>query len=300
MPFLSSPLMSHSEFTQIHAQVSLWRNRSRIAHSYGSGTHRSCFRGQGLETVDSRPYQPGDNIRHMDWRATARSGKPISKVFMDERQHNLFLLIDRRPAMFFGTRNMLKVTAAIKTAAILAFSAIVNHDRVGGIIIDQQQQTLFPSTRALNATLKLLTAAAAPQTENIQQENNLLDKALATALITAPNNATLCLISDCDFVTASQTHKAIYALIDKYPVQAFQITDPADYKLENVGKLRIASPDGTATCTIDTRNKQIRDAYAIRATEQQKCIRLQLRRWGIHHHTIQTNYDISTQIEALI
>jgi len=296
---MSSPLVNHTEFTYLHAQVSQRSNRSRIACSYGPGTHRSSFRGQGLETIDSRPYQAGDNIRHMDWRATARSGKAISKVFMDERQHNLFLIIDRRPAMFFGTRNMLKVTAAIKTAAVLAFSASVNHDRVGGIIVDDQH-TLFPSTRDINATLKLLTAAAAPQTQNTIQKDKILNKAFSAALTTAPNSTTICLISDCDFVTRPNKHKEFYTLIDKYPIQVFQIIDPAESILDDVGKLRIASPDGTETCTIDTSNKQVRDAYAVHAAEQQKQIRLQLIKWGVRHHTIQTLYDILKQLETLI
>lgn len=296
---MSSLLVNHTEFTYLHAQVSQWSNRSRIARSYGPGTHRSSFRGQGLETIDSRPYHPGDNIRHMDWRATARSGKAISKVFMDERQHNLFLIIDRRPAMFFGTRNMLKVTAAVKTAAVLAFSAIVNHDRAGGIIVDDQHD-LFPSTRDINTTLKLLTAAAAPQIQNTTQQDEALSKAFAAALTTAPNSTTICLISDCDFVSKPNQHKEFYALLDKYPMQVFQITDPAEFILNDVGKLRIASPDGTETCTIDTSNKQVRDAYALQAAEQQKHIRLQLLKWGVRHHTIQTKHDILKQLETLI
>lgn len=296
---MSSPLVSHAEFAHLHAQVSQWSNRTRIARSYGPGTHRSSFRGQGLETIESRPYQPGDNIRHMDWRATARSGKATSKVFMDERQHNLFLIIDRRPAMFFGTRNMLKVTAAVKTAAVLAFSALVNHDRVGGIIVDDQH-TLFPSTREINTTLKLLTVAAAPQIQNTTHKGGTLSKAFAAALTTAPDSTTICLISDCDFVTEGNKHNAFYALIDKYSLQAFQVIDPAEFILDDVGKLRIASSDNTETCIIDTSNKQIRDAYAVRAAEQQKNIRLQLLKWGVRHHTIQTRYDILKQLETLI
>jgi len=296
---MSTPLVNHAEFTHLHAQVSQWSNRARIARSYGPGTHRSSFRGQGLEAIESRPYQPGDNIRHMDWRATARSGKAISKVFMDERQHNLFLIIDRRPAMFFGTRNMLKVTAAVKTAAVLAFSALVNHDRIGGIIVDDQH-TFFPSTRDINATLKLLTIAAAPQTQNTIHKEKALGKAFTTALTTAPSNTTICLISDCDFVSEPDKHKELYALVDKHPMQAFQIIDPAELILDDVGKLRIASPNGTETCTIDTSNKQIREAYAVRAAAQQKKIRLQLLKWGVHHHTIQTRHDVLKQLETLI
>ncbi len=297
---MSSPLISHTEFTHLHAQVSQWSNRARIARSYGPGTHRSSFRGQGLETIESRPYQPGDNIRHMDWRATARSGKAISKVFMDERQHNLFLIIDRRSAMFFGTRNMLKVTAVVKTAAVLAFSALVNHDSIGGILVDDDQHTLFSSTRDINATLKLLTTAAAPQTQNTIHKDRTLNKAFAAALTTAPNSTTLCLISDCDFVSEPDKHKALYALVDKHPVQVFQIIDPAELMLDDVGTLRLASPDDTEVCTIDTSKKQIREAYAVRAAEQQKNIRLQLLKWGVQHHTIQTRYDVLQQLETLI
>ena len=298
-----TPLVSHSEFDHLHAQVSHRSNRTRIARCYGPGTHRSSFLGQGLETVDSRPYQAGDDIRHMDWRATARSGKPTSKVFMDERQHNLFLIIDRRAGMYFGTRNMLKVTAAIKTAAILAFSAIVNHDMVGGIVVDQQRHTTYPATRDLNATLALLSAAAAAatiQTNAVTPANKTLDHAFSAVLSAAPSNTTLCLISDCDFIADSTNSQNLVTLINKYPVQVFQINDPAEYKLDNVGKIRIASPNGSDIITIDTSNKQIRDSYAAQALEHQKTIRTQLLKWGCTHHSIQTNRNILQQLEALI
>jgi len=105
--------------------------RARLA-----GGHLSRFQGRGIEFDEVRPYQPGDEIRNMDWRVTARTGKPHTKLFREERERPALLLVDLRPAMFFATQGALKAVIAAECASLLAWSVMQQGDRVGSMIVD--------------------------------------------------------------------------------------------------------------------------------------------------------------------
>jgi uncharacterized protein (DUF58 family) len=94
-----------------------------------AGAYRSRFRGRGVDFVESRNYQPGDDIRNMDWRVTARTGRPHTKVFQEERERPVLIVLDASPSLFFGTRKMLKSVAAGKLAAAVAWAAVRRGDR---------------------------------------------------------------------------------------------------------------------------------------------------------------------------
>jgi uncharacterized protein (DUF58 family) len=102
-----------------------------------SGGHLSRFRGRGMEFDESRVYQPGDDVRNMDWRITARAGKPHVKLFREERERPVWLLVDQGPSMRFGTRVAFKSVIAAKAAALLAWAAADRGDRVGGLVFDE-------------------------------------------------------------------------------------------------------------------------------------------------------------------
>ena len=110
----------------------LARLPARVRGSHAA-THVSRFRGRGVDYVESRAYQPGDDIRQMDWRLTARSGRPHTKVFQEEREQSILLLIDCNPSMHFGTRVRFKSVQAARTAALAAWAAVHGGDRVGAI-----------------------------------------------------------------------------------------------------------------------------------------------------------------------
>ncbi len=99
-----------------------------------AGGYVSPFKGRGMEFVEARPYQPGDDIRHLDWRLTARLGKAHSKIFEEERERSVFLWLDLAPSMFFATRGAFKSVVAAHAAALMAWSGVHNGDRIGGLI----------------------------------------------------------------------------------------------------------------------------------------------------------------------
>src|SRR6202012_43382 len=107
------------------------RRPSRALHA---GAHRSAHRGRGLEFQEVRPYVSGDDPRTIDWRVTARRGRPHTKLFREERERPVWLLVDLQPGLFFGTRRQLKSALAVRTAALLAWIASLDDDRVGAVI----------------------------------------------------------------------------------------------------------------------------------------------------------------------
>src|SRR4051812_8187740 len=108
------------------------RPPARVAGSFAA-THASRFRGRGVDYVESRAYQPGDDIRQMDWRLTARSGRPHTKVFQEEREQSVLLLVDCNASMHFGSRVRFKSVQAARTAALVAWAAVHGGDRVGAL-----------------------------------------------------------------------------------------------------------------------------------------------------------------------
>ncbi|HEX7770596.1 MAG TPA: DUF58 domain-containing protein, partial [Dokdonella sp.] len=107
--------------------------RTRRTPALRSGTSTSRWRGRGVDFRESRIYQPGDEIRHMDWRVTARSGKPHTKVFQEEREQGLLFVMDQNPGMRFGTKVRFKNVQAARAAALLAWMGAANGDRVGAL-----------------------------------------------------------------------------------------------------------------------------------------------------------------------
>src|SRR5690606_32335945 len=105
----------------------------------GAGGHLSAFKGRGVEFDESRPYQPGDDLRTMDWRVTARTGKAHTKVFREERNRPVIVWLDLRSSMLFGTRGVYKGVRAAEAAAIIAWSAVANGDRFGGLVFSESE-----------------------------------------------------------------------------------------------------------------------------------------------------------------
>lgn len=123
------------------------RTRRAVSDLFG-GRYRSVFKGQGMEFQEVREYLPGDDVRSIDWNVTARSGAPFVKKFQEERELTVMLLVDISASNRFGSRTQLKRDLAAETAALLAFSAIANHDRVGLILFSDRVERHIPPPRA--------------------------------------------------------------------------------------------------------------------------------------------------------
>lgn len=125
-----------------------------------TGAHLTAFRGRGMEFAEVRPYAPGDDVRHIDWRVTARSGHTVTKLFREERERPVSLIVDQTASMQFGTRVAFKSVVAARAAALLAWAAADHGDRVGGMVLRDDHPTELRPRRGSSAVLPLLRVLA--------------------------------------------------------------------------------------------------------------------------------------------
>jgi uncharacterized protein (DUF58 family) len=300
----TAPLLDAAELERLQQLALQYRSRSgRARQSPGPGRHHGALRGQGMELHDVRPYLPGDDVRHMDWRATARSGRPITKVFVEENARRLFLFIDRRPGMMFGTRRELKATTAVRVAALLAFTALAEREAVAGLVLDAPVRHYAPA-RSLEGVLPLLRhAAAGPPAPNATARAGApLREATRGALIRqSAAGATVYLIGDFADVADGQASLADYLPESgRLHAVAIRIVDAAEQELPAAGTVRLAAPAGGAPALIDTSDAELRRRYRARMAARDAALRAACARHNIPLHTISNRLELLPQLEPLL
>lgn len=207
------------------------------------GEHSSAQRGRGLEFQEVRPYVAGDDPRNIDWRVTARRGRPHTKLFREERERPVWLLADLQPGLFFGTRRQLKSALAVRTAALLAWVAALGGDRVGAVIAHGAGETrILPPRARQTGVLLLLEALLESQPRAPAQPSPLaLEDALRTLLPLARPGSQILAISD----FAGLREEAVShwtALAAHADLRLFWITDPLEEEGLPNGRFRAGLP----------------------------------------------------------
>lgn len=149
--------------------LDLWSG-SRV-QTYLVGGHHSAFRGRGIDFDESRYYQPGDDIRHMDWRVTARTGVPHTKVFREERERPVFLIVDQSPHMRFGTRVAFKSVIAARTAALFGWAAVNGGDRIGAFVSGVEPDHEIRPAGGRRGVLRLIRGLATASAQTLEPGN---------------------------------------------------------------------------------------------------------------------------------
>ena len=288
-----APLISAADIAALAAQASLLAQLPvREVHDHHAGDWASRWLGRGLDFEESRLYSPGDDIRDMDWRTTARTGRPHLKIYREERQPAVHLVVDRGATMRFGTRKRLKVTQAARVAAILTFAATGQNGVVGATLWDREDDTL-PARHGRLAALALIEQAAAPcppladpaPTDALRQTDRLavLEESL-------PRGARLVLISD--FAWLSAEHEpALARLAARFDVWAIQIVDPAEHELPDMGLVRFHDMAHHQDVWLDTAQSRVRDACQAAFARRLDAQADSLARAGIHHQRIASEAD---------
>ncbi len=279
------PRGAHAELDHLvrlrHAARDLDLGRQRRAFSPLVGPHPSRFRGRGLEFEEVRAYQAGDDIRNIDWRVTARSGRPHTKLFREERERPVLLLVDQSRTMFFGSRNCCKSVMAAHIAALLAWAAFQHNDRVGGLIFGNDELAVVKPQRRPRAVLELLR-----QTHRLNGQLHRALPAPATSLalaleelrrITRPG-ANIFLISD--FARCNgEGRKHLHHLSRHSDLTAVRVFDPLERQLPPPG--RYAITDGERRATLSTDAAATRSRYRERFEERSTALRQILGPMGI-------------------
>jgi len=214
----------------------------RATYTPHTGSHRSTQRGRGLEFQEVRPYVEGDDPRTIDWRVTARRGKPHTKLFREERERPVWLLADLNASMFFGTRRQLKSTVVVRAAALLAWVATLGGDRVGAVVAATDSYRIIPPRAREAGVLPTLAALVETQpTAPAATSSESLNAGLkALAPIIHPGSLVLALS---DFASLDSNTDAQWgALAVHNELRLFWVTDPLERQALPDGRFRIGLP----------------------------------------------------------
>ncbi len=252
----------------------------RLVDQGVAGTYHSVFKGRGMEFAEVRPYQPGDDVRSIDWNRTARMGLPFVKQYVEERDLNVFLAIDVSGSLGFGSRALLKRELAAEIAALLAFAALRNHDRVGAALVSDRLELFLAPQRRRNQVLRLvhdvLNHPAAGGTD--------LEQGLAAVLANLRQRSVLFVISD--FVGAPPV-AALQRAAARHDLIVVELADPKDLAPPAVGPLVLRDAETGRVALFDGRRHAA--AEAARAHDERQALRQLVLRLGVDHLALATD-----------
>ncbi|MGB2706333.1 MAG: DUF58 domain-containing protein [Candidatus Omnitrophota bacterium] len=228
---------------------------SRMVTDVFAGQYKSIFKGKGMEFDEVREYQPGDEIRSIDWNVTARMGHPYVKKFVEERELNIMLVLDKSGSSYFGTVKQPKSALAAEICSLLAFSAIQNNDKVGLIIFTDRVEKFVPPRKGSKHVLRVIREAlyfkprgkGTDISDTISYLNRITKRRTVTFIIS-------------DFYAPD--FKIPLAIANKrHDIIAVTITDPLELELPEVGMVKLEDAETENIFSIDTSRSAIREEY---------------------------------------
>ena len=263
----------------------------RLVDELVAGQYHSVFKGRGLIFSDVRPYMPGDDVRAIDWNITARMNAPHVKQFVEERDRTVNLMIDMSASSLFGTRGAAKRELAAELAAVVAFSAIKNNDRVGLYIVTDTVEKYVPPKKGRRHVLRIigeiLTFKPASRLTNLEAGLEFLGKV-------ARRRSVVFLVSD--FLSPGGWEHAMQIVKQRHELVPVIVADPMESSLPPVGLVVLEDLETGELVEVDTRSRAARD-FARRAREAAQLRDQSLRRLNLDLVEVQTNRPY---VDALI
>ena len=262
---------------------------SKAVNDILAGEYHSVFKGQGMEFDEVRAYQPGDDIRTIDWNVTARTGHPYVKRYVEEREITVFFLVDLSKSGNFGSREKLKNEIAAEFCALLAFSAIKNNDKVGLIVFTDTIELFIPPAKGSSHVLRLVRELLFFDPERTRKKTGT-DIALALDYLgrVLHKRGIVFLVSD---FLDKNFEKPLKVLARRHDLIAVSVSDPRELDLPDVGLLNIQDAETGETVVIDTGNRTVSDSYKRLATEKNKILSDLFQATGIDHIQLLTDRD---------
>lgn len=242
------------------------------------GGHRSGFRGRGMEFDEVRAYQPGDDIRTIDWRVTARTGRAHTKLFQEERERPVLVLADARAAMRFGTRGCFKSVLAAQAAAILSWVGIAGGDRVGGVVIGPAGVATFRPERSRRRILSFVKSIADATADAPRAGEPPLAAAIAHIRALARPGSLIFLVSDF-FDLDDHAVREVERLALQSHVTNLFVFDPLEAALPGAGSFPVT--DGRIVARLDVDHPAARAAYAQRFQARRDAVERMSRERGM-------------------
>jgi len=248
---------------------------ARRIRSRQSGQYLSRIKGRGMEFDESRPYEPGDDVRNIDWRVTARTGTTHTKMFREERERPVFISVDNRAPMFFATRGRFKSVIAAELTSLLAWTAHHQGDRIGGEIFDETEHTEFRPRRGQHNVLRIIKQLSSLQPAVVTPQTSLEPPLRRLQRIAHPGSL-VCIISDFRGLDEAALTQVIN--ISRHSeVLLLHVFDPLEAELPDKGHYRVSF--GERIFNINTANQQFRQHYSSHFEQRMD----QLQQLATHH-----------------
>ena len=265
-----------------------------LSRNIFAGEYHSQFKGRGMAFSEVREYQPGDDVRSIDWNVTARMNRPYVKIYEEERELTVMLLVDVSGSRNFGTVSQMKRDTMAEVAATLAFSTIENNDKVGVIFFSDQVEKFIPPKKGKSHVLHIIRELLSFEPEHTGTNINAALQYLTNA---QKRRCAAFLISDMmDFAFSATPEKKgevapVVIAARKHDLNAIQIYDRRDAEMPNVGLIKLRDPETGKRVWADTGIASVREAYNQAWLAQQNALETVYTKTGMHNISIRTDED---------
>ncbi len=266
-----------------------------LSRNIFAGEYHSQFKGRGMAFSEVREYQPGDDVRSIDWNVTARLNKPYIKVYEEERELTVMLLVDVSGSRNFGTISQFKRDSMAEIAATLAFSTIENNDKVGVIFFSDKIEKFIPPKKGKSHVLHIIRELISFEPTSSGTDINQALQYLTNA---QKRRCTAFLISDLQdpqfAVTETRTKSGVTPIViasRKHDLNIIQIYDRRDAELPDVGLIKMKDAESGVRVWTDTSLRSTREAYAAHWNKQQQNLVALFQKTGINHVSLRTDED---------
>jgi len=250
---------------QLKAVRKIQIRTSHLVTDLFGGQYQSVFKGRGMEFAEVRLYQPGDEVRTIDWNVTARTGVPHVKRYAEERELTVMLLVDASASTVFGSVKQLKSALAAELGAVIAFSAIQNNDKVGLVIFTDRVELALPPRKGKRHVLRVIREVLSI---NPAGRGTDFSSALEHLRHVTKRRCVLFLVSD--FLSADlqrpETRRAVKIASRRHDVIAVVLDDPREAELPDVGLVELEEAETGERYVVDTGDRRVREAFAAKAT----------------------------------
>jgi len=258
---------------------------SKAVNDVLAGQYQSVFKGRGMEFEEVREYQPGDEIRTIDWNVTARTGKPYVKRFVEERELTVVFLVDMSASGAFGSSRQTKNDVAAELCALLAFSAIKNNDKVGLIVFTDEVEMFIPPKKGVSHVLRVIRELLYFKPAQVRTN-------MATALDylgrVTTKRCVVFLISD---FQSEGFERSMRVLGKRHDLIAVSITDPREVRMPDVGLIELEDAETGQTVLIDTGSAKVRKEYEGLGRERSDRLKEIFSSMGVDQIPISTGAD---------
>jgi len=259
----------------------------RLVNSRFTGEYLSSFKGQGIEFAEVRAYQPGDDVRSIDWNVTARLGEPFVKRYVEERELSVLLVVDLSGSDRWGTRGRLKSRLIAEVATTIAMSAVRNNDRVGLLVVTDDVERFVPPRKGRRHVLRLIRDLLAFEPRSTRTD---LAAAVSYAHRVLPHRSLIFFFSDFQLGDGWESFgSALAGLRARHDVVACHLTDPQDLCLPSVGFIRAVDPESGRTVVVDTSSPKVRKHFAQLSNADQSRAKRIFARVGIDEIRLRTD-----------